>query len=99
MPKSPYEIAEAAMPGWKIVRTRQPRRKPRPGVDAGTPDLVDLKRRFLGIEPSQTDGLVAASTIVDDDTEYVVMERIKPGEKPRQKKVVVAHGKAIAVQG
>ena len=97
MTRTPYEVAEEALPGWTPVRKRE-RVSRAKSAEVGTPDLAELRRRYLGEDTAAGDDLAPASTIVDEDTEYVVMER-EGAAGPQRRIVVVSRGRAVAVQG
>lgn len=101
MAKTVYEIAEEALPGWRVVRGEKPisqERKPR--AQFGTADLAELRRRYLGETTAGSEGFQPASSLSqNEDVDYIVMEPggANPGE--RRRVVVVSNGKAVAVQG
>lgn len=100
MTKTVKEIAEEALPGWKVVRgaDRSPK-QPRPRAQYGTPDLADLRKRYLGDDVSAGGGFVPASALTQDDTEFVEMEPSSPNASGHRRVVIISQGKAVAVQG
>lgn len=100
MTKSVKEIAEEVMPGWTVVtRAERTPASSVPRAQFRTPDLAELRRRYLGETASLDEGFVPASSLDDDDTEYVEMEPSGPNPQGRRRIVIVSGGKAVAVQG
>lgn len=100
MSRTVKEIAEEALPGWKVVRgADRSAKQARPKAQYVTPDLVDLRKRYLGDDAVQNGGLVSASGVNQDDTEYVEMEPSGPNAHGHRRVVIISNGKAVAVQG
>lgn len=103
MTKTTEEIAEAANPGWKVVpRKERAERTNAPEVRTrvGTPDLSDLRRRYLGDAAAAAhDGFQSASSLSEDDTEYVEMMPQGAGPGSPRRTVIISNGKAVAIQG
>ncbi len=103
MTKTTDEIAEAANPGWTVVsRDQRVKRTRAPEVRArvGTPDLSDLRRRYLGDAAAAAhDGFKSASSLSEDDTEYVEMMPQGAGPGSQRRTVIISNGKAVAIQG
>lgn len=103
MTKTADEIAEAANPGWKVVpREQRAKRSNAPAVRArlGTPDLSDLRRRYLGdVAATAHDGFLSASSLSEDNTEYVEMMPQGAGASSQRRTVIISNGKAVAIQG
>jgi hypothetical protein len=99
MSKTVNEIAEEAMPGWRVVKANRTPRKAVPKAQLGTPDLAELRRRYLGETPAISEGFVPASSMADDDTEYVEMEPQGVSASGKRRVVIISKGKAVAIQG
>ncbi len=98
MTKTSTEVAQDALPGWKVVRGRKEKVSRADRAQGGTPDLSELRRRYLGEASVATDVFASASSLGEDDTEYVVME--PEGSASDQRRVViVSRGRAVAIQG
>ncbi|TCM34318.1 hypothetical protein [Novosphingobium sp. ST904] len=100
MSKTVKEIAEEALPGWKVVaRGERSAVSPRVKAQYVTPDIAELRKRYLGDESSPQAGLVPASVLNSEDTEFVEMQPSGSASKDRRRVVIIAGGKAVAVQG
>jgi hypothetical protein len=98
MDKTPSEIAEQILPGWKAVRTGGAS-DTHVDADAQTPSLDALRKAYGITVTKRMEGLVSASGAEEEEAAFVVLE--PPAGEPRvgRKVVVVSNGRAIAVQG
>jgi hypothetical protein len=100
MDRSANKIAEEALPGWKVIKGRNRQKVSRAGrASLATPDLAELRMRYLGENANVGEGFAPASSLTGDDTEYVVMEPIDPSATEQRRVVVVSNGRAVAIQG
>ncbi len=101
MSKTINEIAEEALPGWRAVKVQKREHGTKPRAQVGTPNLVDLRRRYLGDEAaSSSEGFQSASHMEESSTEYVEMVPKGADEAAQRRRVVIiSKGRAVAVQG
>lgn len=96
MAKSPRKVAEETLPGWKVARGEA---TVGAKADARAPSLTAFRKAYgLQTKPRAADGLSGAS-FGQGDVEFLVMEPPAAQSAVGRKVVVVANGKAIAVQG
>lgn len=100
MTKTIDEIAREALPGWEVVKGNARSPKPvRVQAQYGSPDLAELRRRYLGDVAAADLGFVSASSLGQDDTEFVEMTPTGPNGEGQRRVVIISGGKAVAVQG
>jgi hypothetical protein len=101
MSKSIKEIAEEALPGWRVAKPEKRERAAKPRAQVSTPSLKDLRRRYLGEEAAAAhEGFQSASHIEAGSAEYV--EMVPKGAEDatqRRRVVIVSKGRAVAIQG
>jgi hypothetical protein len=100
MTRSIDEIAQEALPGWQVVKgaERSPKQG-RPNAQFGSPDLVGLRRRYLGEAAAADLGFASASNMTAGDTEFVEMVPPGPNKEGERRVVIITNGKAVAIQG
>ena len=98
MTKTSTEIAQEALPGWKVVRGPKDKVSRADLAQGSTPDLAELRQRYLGDAAATADAFASASSLGEDESEYVVMEPADASGGQRRV-VVVSRGRAVAIQG
>jgi len=100
MPNKAFLLAEAAMPGWKAVRSAAGSDRARTvvEVDARGVDVAKLRAKYFG--KTKTAGAVADAASQISDGEIVKVESTRQtGTGPKQLHVLVSNGKVTGVQG
>lgn len=96
--KTPRQIAEEAMPGWKAIEQR-PVDAPRNfGSDATGVDLEALRRRYLPDSAGRAFSLGAdraAAAPTGDHSDFVVMAPKSNLDSPAARKTVLVRNKTV----
>ena len=99
MPKSLYDIAEEAMPGWRAVRRDDVCSQTEPQSQVRTPDTLDL-RTNPPADPALPGGKNSPEMPVSgEQSGFIEMDLNSKKYGPMRRVVVVSNGKVIAVQG
>jgi hypothetical protein len=95
--RKPEEVAEKYKPNWQVLRTMPSdgSRRPRAQPEDVSPELSELRRKYLGVAGSNAAGDALATTLV-----RMVPKTRSDGKGMRSLKTVVVHGdKVIGEEG